>query len=199
MLVYATEAAARAERTALPAALERFVKADNKAFQRELNDEQTQQAEQVPAQEISVPFSPTKRKHRGSNDSMDSNRPSIGSVNGNASDGPFSDEAAGPTDSRAQKRQSPGAQSSEEEEPKPPPLPKRHGSSPSHASTEKTLTMVDEVSTPAANGGSEVNGAKADVEMKTPEMQQRPQASIFLNRDSKTAPGKADNDMDIDG
>lgn len=204
LLVYASEAAARAEPTPLPASLERFVKADNKAFQQELNQEVSEAVWEgdMQAQGNGVPFSPSKRKHRDSNDSMDSNRPSIGSVDGNASDDPFRDETRSSSPLRAQKRQSPGASTPLEV---PPPLPKRSGSTEqtSTAQTPKTTgggaTPETQQTTPLPTNGGTSDASKLDGETRAPEMQQRPQTSLFINRETKMEQSKSNDDMDIDG
>ncbi|RCI17331.1 hypothetical protein L249_1991 [Ophiocordyceps polyrhachis-furcata BCC 54312] len=71
LIIYATEEAIEKAKAPLPASLERFVRADNKAFQQELSRERSedQQMEEK---------SPSKRKHRA--DSIDSNHASLGSV-----------------------------------------------------------------------------------------------------------------------
>lgn len=197
LLVYASEAAARAEPTALPVALERFVKADNKAFQQELNQEVSESVWEgdMQAQGNSVPFSPTKRKHRDSNDSMNSNRPSIGSVDGQD---PFRDETGAPSPPRAQKRQSPRAtNSSEHVEEQPPPLPKRRGST-EQTSTTQTPGDGSSPETQQTTPLPTTDGTSEET-TKAPEMQQRPQPSIFVSRENKTEPSKSNDDMGIDG
>jgi hypothetical protein len=76
-LVYATEEALETPPVALPTPLERFIKAENKAFHQELAREN----EEAQTERRSIePLSPSKRKHRSdSMDSMASNRASIGS------------------------------------------------------------------------------------------------------------------------
>ncbi|GAO16854.1 hypothetical protein UVI_02011760 [Ustilaginoidea virens] len=95
LMIYATEAALDAARTTLSAPLQRFVRADNKAFQQELNQEMvdTSENEIKPTTGLMEPMSPTKRKHRADSvDSMDSNRASIGSDDGRSGfDNPFED------------------------------------------------------------------------------------------------------------
>lgn len=73
--------------------LERFVKADNKAFNQEIALEVSSEAEDTSGgRRPTEPFSPSKRKHRSdSMDSMNSNRASIGSEDRNVGD-PFIDE-----------------------------------------------------------------------------------------------------------
>jgi hypothetical protein len=78
VLIYATEAAIKTPRDHLSGSLDRFVRADNKAFRQELNREKTEAAEQQKTG-AAEPVSPAKRKHRDSMDSLNSNRASIGS------------------------------------------------------------------------------------------------------------------------
>ncbi|KAF7546780.1 hypothetical protein G7046_g9208 [Stylonectria norvegica] len=91
LLVYATEGAMQTPRVALSGPLERFMKAENKAFRQELNQEK------AASQEITTfttPLSPSsKRKHRSDSlDSMDSNRASIGSEDRSGFENPFADQ-----------------------------------------------------------------------------------------------------------
>ncbi|KAM0291650.1 hypothetical protein ACHAO9_003777 [Fusarium lateritium] len=92
LLVYATEEALETPKARLSSPLERFVKAENKAFRQELSQEDStaEEAKRAPTFE---PISPSKRKHRSdSGSSMDSNRASIGSDNRNGFDNPFPDQ-----------------------------------------------------------------------------------------------------------
>lgn len=105
LLIYATEAALAVARMPLPLPLQRFVLAENKAFQAELKQESAEEAvgdasghgdgKKLTASPID-PISPSKRKHRAdSMDSMDSNRASLGSDDGqNVFDNPFEDGLA---------------------------------------------------------------------------------------------------------
>lgn len=78
LLLYATEEAVSTPRTPLSDALNMFAKSDNKAFRQELRQPTTDSGEE--RMRVSVdPISPSKRKHRDSMDSMNSNRASIGS------------------------------------------------------------------------------------------------------------------------
>ncbi|KAH7152117.1 ubiquitin interaction domain-containing protein, partial [Dactylonectria estremocensis] len=92
ILVYATEKALGTARAPLTSPLERFVKAENKAFRQELNQEKSDSGETRRAAFVE-PLSPSKRKHRSdSADSMDSNRASLGSDDRNGFDNPFADQ-----------------------------------------------------------------------------------------------------------
>ncbi|PHH63404.1 hypothetical protein CDD81_6005 [Ophiocordyceps australis] len=79
LLVYATETALKAPLKTLSPALERFVRADNKAFCQELKQQEKQPTKPATAKDLEPGSSP-KRQHRAdSMDSMASNRASIGS------------------------------------------------------------------------------------------------------------------------
>ncbi|KFA62131.1 hypothetical protein S40285_01648 [Stachybotrys chlorohalonatus IBT 40285] len=90
LLIYATENALDVPLKELTPALDRFVRADNKAFRNELHQEQAQ-ASDIQRSVAFDPLSPSKRKHRDSLDSMDSNRVSVGSDHLNRFDDPFMD------------------------------------------------------------------------------------------------------------
>ncbi|CAM1508120.1 Fc.00g049680.m01.CDS01 [Cosmosporella sp. VM-42] len=100
LLVYATENALQTPRAALSPALQRFMKAENKAFRQELNQEKAEAREKSgnDAHEkrkpgILDPLSPSKRKHRSDSiDSMDSNRASLGSEDEIIASNPFADQ-----------------------------------------------------------------------------------------------------------
>lgn len=78
LLLYATEEAVSTPRTPLSDSLNMFSKSDNKAFRQELRQPTADSGEE--RMRVSVdPISPSKRKHRDSMDSMNSNRASIGS------------------------------------------------------------------------------------------------------------------------
>ncbi|KAM4056354.1 ubiquitin interaction domain-containing protein [Hirsutella rhossiliensis] len=74
LLVYATDEALNTPRAPLSASLERFVRAENKAFRQELSRESNEAADGRPVGMMEV-MSPSKRKHRAdSADSMDSTK-----------------------------------------------------------------------------------------------------------------------------
>lgn len=91
LLVYATEEAVNTPRAPLSSPLERFVRADNKAFRQELSREINEAAE-LKRTGPEDPMSPPKRHRSNSPDSMDSNRASIGSIGDNGLSDPFVDE-----------------------------------------------------------------------------------------------------------
>lgn len=93
ILVYATEKALQAPPAELTSALQRFTKAENKAFRQELNQEKLESSEKRKPG-ILDPLSPSKRKHRADSfDSMDSNRASLGSDDERSGfDNPFADQ-----------------------------------------------------------------------------------------------------------
>lgn len=92
LLIYATEDALNTHNEPLSLPLERFVKADNKAFRSELNMERTNDQQYIRPGHAD-PISPSKRKHRSdSMDTLDSNHASLGSDGGNGFDNPFDEE-----------------------------------------------------------------------------------------------------------
>jgi hypothetical protein len=99
IMIYATETALNTAPTPLPAPLQRFARAENKAFRQELNSEITAAAaeasdgKKTPSLGPADHISPSKRKHRAdSMDSMDSNRAALGSDDGQSGfDNPFED------------------------------------------------------------------------------------------------------------
>lgn len=92
-LVYATEKAIHTEPDPLSHALETFVKADNKSFRQELNQEQVEATTQDVWAGTVEPKSPSKRKHRADSiDSIATNRASVGSNNDSGFDDPFEGE-----------------------------------------------------------------------------------------------------------
>ncbi|PON26911.1 hypothetical protein TGAM01_v204412 [Trichoderma gamsii] len=78
LLLYATEEAVSTPKAPLSDALNMFAKSDNKAFRQELRQPAADTREERVRVSVDA-FSPSKRKHRDSMDSMDSNRASIGS------------------------------------------------------------------------------------------------------------------------
>ncbi|PFH56964.1 hypothetical protein XA68_15696 [Ophiocordyceps unilateralis] len=77
LIIYATDVALDTAKAPLSASLERFVRADNKAFQQELSREKAEADDG----RLTETIFPSKRKHRA--DSMDSNRASLGSEDRN--------------------------------------------------------------------------------------------------------------------
>ncbi|KAJ6789720.1 hypothetical protein PWT90_00584 [Aphanocladium album] len=95
LLIYATEDALNTPNDPLSLPLERFVKADNKAFRNELNMESSNEQENRVSASFMDPISPSKRKHRADSiDSLDSNHASLGSDDGNGFDNPFEEQPA---------------------------------------------------------------------------------------------------------
>ncbi|EQK98555.1 ubiquitin interaction domain-containing protein [Ophiocordyceps sinensis CO18] len=86
LLVYATDDALKTPRAPLSAPLQRFARADNKAFRQELSRTRNEAADRWRVK-MADAMSPSKRKHRAdSADSMDRNRASIGSDDRNGFD-----------------------------------------------------------------------------------------------------------------
>ncbi|KAH6611318.1 ubiquitin interaction domain-containing [Trichoderma cornu-damae] len=92
LLVYATEEAVSTPIAPLSDALRMFVKSDNKAFRQELKQPAADGGEERVRASVE-PVSSSKRKHRDSVDSMDSNRASIGSEDRNPFESAFDDQA----------------------------------------------------------------------------------------------------------
>jgi hypothetical protein len=78
LLLYATEEAVSTPKAPLSDALSMFARLDNKAFRQELRQPATDSREERTRVSVDA-VSPSKRKHRDSMDSMNSNRASIGS------------------------------------------------------------------------------------------------------------------------
>ncbi|PHH83397.1 hypothetical protein CDD82_1331 [Ophiocordyceps australis] len=79
LLVYATETALNAPLKTLSSALERFVRADNKAFRQELKQEEKQPSKSATDKDLEQASSPKRQRRSASIDSMASNRASVGS------------------------------------------------------------------------------------------------------------------------
>lgn len=88
VLVYATEEAVSTPKAPLSDALNMFVRSDNKAFRQELKKPAPDSRDE---RRYPDPISPSKRKHRDSMDSMDTNRASIGSEDRNPFEPVFDD------------------------------------------------------------------------------------------------------------
>ena len=175
VLVYATESAVNAEKNPLPAALERFVKADNEVFRQELEAEEAG----GPVREMSVsePVSPSKRKHRAdSMESVASNRASLGSDDGNMMDSPMNGL--------------PPTFNIEDDDERAPPLPKRQLPS---VQPQEDMTGDTSQKEPAL--------PPRPMQASGPEMQERGGPSLFMSttgKDAKQDEDLASNDLDMD-
>ncbi|KAH7165866.1 hypothetical protein EDB81DRAFT_838519 [Dactylonectria macrodidyma] len=197
ILVYATEKAIGTPRAPLTSPLERFVKAENKAFRQELNQEKSDSGETRRATFVE-PLSPSKRKHRSdSADSMDSNRASLGSDDRNGFDNPFADqeESVGTEMTELSGRIADFARSASIDSvtEQPPPLPSRKAPTPENTSATMTPSTVtadmmedsererDQVN---QDTGMQVDAAPAvtpEVEgPKSPEMKERARPPSFI-------------------
>ncbi|KAF7544027.1 hypothetical protein G7Z17_g10270 [Cylindrodendrum hubeiense] len=213
LLVYATEKALDTPREPLTSPLERFVKAENKAFRQELNQEKSDSSETRRTAFVD-PISPSKRKHRSdSADSMDSNRASLGSDDRNGFDNPFADQdesvgtemtelSGGVTDFA----RSVSIDSVTEQ---PPPLPSRKPPSTENTSATMTpCTVTAEMMDDSERGRTQVAGTHIDgprnvtpeAETRSPEMQERARPPSFMGL-SGTSSNKTElvglGDMDI--
>ncbi|KPM41253.1 hypothetical protein AK830_g5329 [Neonectria ditissima] len=201
LLVYATEMALTTPRTALTSALERFIKAENKGFRQELNQEKSETSETRRATFVD-PISPSKRKHRSDSlDSMNSNRASLGSDDRNGFDNPFAnqDESAGAGTSDVSRGGTDFARSASIDSvtEQVPPLPSRLP--PSTETTSATMTpstVTAEMIEDSERGRAHVTGAQSDGtstvtpdadEARSPEMQERARPSPFVTLSRTTS------------
>lgn len=91
LLIYATEEAVATAKAPLSDALNMFVKSDNKAFRQELKKAVAEGGEERIRASVD-PISPSKRKHRDSMDSLNTNRASIGSEDRNPFESAFDEQ-----------------------------------------------------------------------------------------------------------
>ena len=213
LLVYASEKAVYADAVSLSNALERFVKADNKAFRQELHQEVSDHSWEKEAGAAEVK-SPSKRKHRAdSMDSMASDRASAGSEDSKRTHDIFvesdkDDEtvAVGPMQKRAYGEQPDKDRMDLDVSDAAPVLPKRHP-----ASTENTSTTLTpgEGGSPASRETQqttpseppEVTGDSALEETKGPEMQERfqmPTLRRLLSSEKSEAKPSEVGDMELE-
>lgn len=210
LVVYATETALNAPREPLSGPLERFVKADNKAFRQELSQEEIQDDQTSATMDV---VSPTKRKHRSDSiDSMASNRASIGSIEMNEREDPFIDNVDGSsTDLLGQEMEErrgrkPGGERGTEADSFA--LMGMHQPVPGPADNSMaTLDPVDEVDSSTTNGTgvptpststqtggfSRTMSPDADV-IRSPEMQERSKPSLFM----AASPKEGDHSRQVD-
>ncbi|POR37933.1 Uncharacterized protein TPAR_01866 [Tolypocladium paradoxum] len=192
LLVYATEEALSVPRAPLSAALERFVRAENKAFRQELNRHKAEASEPKRTAMVDV-MSHSKRKHRADSiDSMDSNRASIGSDDRNAFDNPFEDgqelaamEMADMSEHGLEVIEGVDMGSAPEEPNMPRPvLPSQqpaHTENTSATLTPNTLPADDgEPTTPVHGRQPTTAGVSEDSEDRAPEMQERSRPPAFV-------------------
>ncbi|KAI6777689.1 ubiquitin interaction motif protein [Emericellopsis cladophorae] len=186
MIVYSTDETTKEHREALPAALGRFIKVDNKAFRQELQQEETmeRQGDMITMFDST---SPSKRKHRESIDSMASNRPSVG---GSERD-PFASDYS-EADEPSQKRRSPHDDEAS------PPLPQRPGSA---QPMELTMPVIDGVEPAEEEPVTEIHVDEKTIQStnsKPPEMQERQQPGTvtqFLSTDGDKTPAGGQQDQ----
>ncbi|KAF4976047.1 hypothetical protein FZEAL_7225 [Fusarium zealandicum] len=195
-LVYATEEALKTPMEPLSSQLERFVKAENKTFRQELNQENSQGNETKRATFVD-PISPSKRKHRSdSAGSMDSNRASIGSDDRSGFDNPFADQddriGTEMTDSAANPPEY--VHSFDGFEEKSPVLPARPSEwEPMTESTSATMT-------PSTVGADHIKTSPVKDEPRSPEMQERarPPPFVALSRDPSATKKEPVDLMDME-
>lgn len=214
LLVYASEQAMSEEATPLSNHLERFAKADNKAFRQELNQEMADPA----AEEAGAtnPRSPKRKRWADSPDSMATDRASAGSEVGEEVHEIFGDSSTeeGMAEFERMQKRTYGEHSRDmmdlDVSEKAPPLPQRHS-----VSTENTLTTLTPTTLAAGEGTSsgspetrqttppgsgEATGESAPDESKGPEMQERPRTPTFrryLISENPEAKTSEPEDMDM--
>ncbi len=202
LLVYATEDALETPREPLSAPLDRFARAENKAFRQELNRE----VAEVESRKASLvdPISPSKRKHRSdSPDSMDSNRASIGSVDQGGFDNPFEEnQDMRETEMMDMSGQqfSADAESTDVTPPAPSSRQPALTESTSATLTPNTLPAEDLDSVGAVQGQSPLAG-NVDRADRAPEMQERSRPPAFISPSTRgsgqNGGSKTSIDMDI--
>ncbi|KAL3957356.1 hypothetical protein ACCO45_007934 [Purpureocillium lilacinum] len=202
LLVYATEDTLETPREPLSAPLDRFARAENKAFRQELNRE----VAEVDSRKASLvdPISPSKRKHRSdSPDSMDSNRASIGSVDQGGFDNPFEEnQDMRETEMMDMSGQqfSADAESTDVTPPAPSSRQPALTESTSATLTPNTLPAEDLDSVGAVQGQSPLAG-NVDKADRAPEMQERSRPPAFISPSTRgsgqNGGSKTSIDMDI--
>ncbi|KAF4995073.1 hypothetical protein FGRMN_5368 [Fusarium graminum] len=179
LFVYATEEALETPKVPLSSQLERFIKAENKAFRQELSreDSTTNDVKQTTTFDY---VSPSKRKHRAdSAGSMDSNRASIGSDDRNGFDNPFSDQdestGMGTTDYGEASHFIHSFNAAQDDIP--PSLPARP-----QALKEPTTESPSATMTPSTVGADHIeNVMPTEEESRNPEMQEKARPPPFMS------------------
>lgn len=196
ILVYATENALDTPRAVLSSALERFIKAENKAFRQELNQEKLESSEKRKPG-ILDPLSPSKRKHRDSFDSMDSNRASLGSDEERSGfDNPFADqEDSVGTEMTDMSTNVPDYARSASVE-SPPALPARRPAATDDGSATMTPNTITAESTDRGNS-PKVTTTEIE-EDKAPEMKERSGQPPFMSMSRSTSVKRKSPESDVD-
>ncbi|KAL7790935.1 hypothetical protein V8C37DRAFT_383706 [Trichoderma ceciliae] len=210
LLVYATEEAVSTPRAPLSDALNMFVKLDNKAFRQELKQPVADGGEERMRASVD-PISPSKRKHRDSMDSMDSNRASIGSEDRNPFEGAFDDqmeeaetELTDVSGSKSEYARASNAENKFGDQGIPPLIPNRD---PAHMNIESATLTPDTLAAdegeaqrptpPKASQPDDVNTTAEANAPKSPEMQERARPLTFI-RPSQENEGERDLSMDME-
>lgn len=176
LLIYATKEALDTPVVPLTGPLERFARAENKAFRQELTQENTHESdERRPGPTFVDPISPSKRKHRSDSiGSMDSNRASIGSDD---SRNPFEEQQFGAPASYSQV----ASGSVFGEQVVPPALPPRR--------PDGYATTTSATATPATIVADETETQHVE-EARAPEMQERQRPPSLVRFASGGAPSQ---------
>jgi hypothetical protein len=211
LLVYATEEAVSTARAPLSDALNMFVKSDNKAFRQELRQPAADSGEERVRASVD-PISPSKRKHRDSMDSMNSNRASIGSEDRNPFESTFDEQMDAQTElidmsgSKSEYARGSDAESKFGDQGISPFLLSRD---PAHMNIESATLTPDTLAAdegesqrpttppPEASQPDEVNKVVAATVAKSPEMQERARLPTFV-RPSQGNEGEKDLTMDME-
>ncbi|RFU81610.1 ubiquitin interaction domain-containing [Trichoderma arundinaceum] len=210
LLIYATEKAVSTPRAPLSNALNMFVKSDNKAFRQELKQPAANSGEERVRSSVD-PISPSKRKHRDSMDSMNSNRASIGSEDRNPFESAFDDqmeqaetELTDMSGSRSDYARGSDAESKFGDRGMPPLVPNRD---PAHLNIESATLTPDTLAAddseaqrptpPEANQPGDVDKTAEAAVTRGPEMQERARPPSFI-RPLQGKEGGNDLSMDME-
>ncbi|PTB69575.1 hypothetical protein BBK36DRAFT_1165829 [Trichoderma citrinoviride] len=198
VLVYATEEAVSTPKAPLSDALNMFVRSDNKAFRQELKKPATDSRDE---RRHPDPISPSKRKHRDSMDSMDTNRASIGSEDRNPFEPVFGDqmdqelaELSGETPEYV----GPGTEVPSEGHGIPPPLPNRDQAQMAVESATLTPDTLAADEGEVQNPTSPKDRQADDAATKAPEMQERIRPPSIIRPPPPGSEGGRELSMDME-
>lgn len=199
MLVYATEEAVSIPKAPLSDALNLFVRSDNKAFRQELKKPAPDSRDE---RRYPDPISPSKRKHRDSMDSMDTNRASIGSEDRDPFENVFDDkmeqELAAMAGETPESIGDSGTEVPLGGQELPPPLPNRDQA---HTAIESATLTPDTLAADEAevqNPTGSKDGQAEDAATKTPEMQERVRPPSLMRPPPPGNEGGRDLSMDME-
>ncbi|KAL6878982.1 hypothetical protein J3F83DRAFT_271607 [Trichoderma novae-zelandiae] len=201
VLVYATEEAVSAPKAPLSDALNMFVRSDNKAFRQELKKPAPDSREER-RHPVIDPISPSKRKHRDSMDSMDTNRASIGSEDRNPFEPVFGEsmeqELAERSGDGHEYAGGPGAEGPFGGHEIPPPLPNRDQAQMAIESATLTPDTLAADEGEAQSSTSPKDSQADDAATKSPEMQERVRPPSIIRPPSPGNEGGREISMDME-